>query len=255
MAGALDDKTGVLYPVARALMSPVFGFSWRFEVNGAENLPADGPAIIAANHTSVIDSFFVPAVLPRKITYVGKAEYLDDWKTKHLFPALGMIPIDRSGGSAAQAALDAAACVLEGGEFFGIYPEGTRSRSGQLHKGRTGATRLAMRTGAPIVPVGLRGTREVQPPDAPYPKPFMTIEINFGEPVDVAAHAERKEDPRLYRELTDELMFRISRLSGQNYIDTYANAPAPSEEMKEPVPDTPMEPRRSSADVLAMASA
>jgi 1-acyl-sn-glycerol-3-phosphate acyltransferase len=107
---------------------------------------------------------------PASITYVGKAEYLDDWKTRKLFPAMGMIPIDRSGGSASERALNTAARVLERGELFGIYPEGTRSRTGKLHKGHTGAARLALRCNAPIVPVGLIGTREVQPPDRRLPK-------------------------------------------------------------------------------------
>src|SRR3954451_23876636 len=124
-----------LYGVAKAVMTPVFGFCWRIKVEGLEHLPADGPAILCPNHTSVIDSFILPAVLPRRITYVGKAEYMDSWKTKHLFPALGMIPIDRKGGDSATAALDAAAGILERGELFGIYPEGTRSRDQQLHKG------------------------------------------------------------------------------------------------------------------------
>src|SRR6476661_2662028 len=120
-------------------------FGWRVHVEGLDNVPPDGPAILCPNHTSFIDSVFVPLVLPRRITYVGKAEYLDDWKTKVLFPAMGMIPIDRSGGDASQRALDASARVLESGELFGIYPEGTRSRSGMLHKGHTGVARLAVR--------------------------------------------------------------------------------------------------------------
>src|SRR6185312_7978254 len=102
---------------------------------------------LCPNHTSVIDSFMMPLVLPRRITFVGKAEYMDDWKTKFIFPAMGMIPLERD-------------------ELFGIYPEGTRSRDGVLHKGHTGPARLAMRTGAPIIPVGMRGTREIQPPEA-----------------------------------------------------------------------------------------
>ena len=147
-----ERDVGQLYPVAKAIMKPLFRFSFDLQVEGLENVPAAGGAIIAPNHISVLDSFFVPAVLPRRITYVGKAEYMDDWKTKHLFPAMGMIPIDRAGGNAAQAALDAAAGILERGELFGIYPEGTRSRDGLLHKGHTGVSRLALRTGCPIVP-------------------------------------------------------------------------------------------------------
>ncbi|MEY2455132.1 MAG: 1-acyl-sn-glycerol-3-phosphate acyltransferase, partial [Acidimicrobiaceae bacterium] len=159
-----DREYGKLYGVAKAIMTPVFGFCWRIKVEGRENLPEDGPAILCPNHTSVIDSFILPSVLPRRITFVGKAEYIDSWKTKYIFPAMGMIPIDRGGGSASERALNAAARVLERGELFGIYPEGTRSRDGILHKGHTGPARLALRTGAPLIPVGLKGTRDIQPP-------------------------------------------------------------------------------------------
>src|SRR5438477_10687551 len=122
------EHAGQLRGVARAILRLIVRRGWRIGVQGLEHIPKTGPAILCPNHISVLDSFFVPAVLPRRITYVGKAEYLDDWKTRWLFPALGMIPIDRTGGDAAQAALDLAARVLERGELFGIYPEGTRSR-------------------------------------------------------------------------------------------------------------------------------
>ena len=127
---------------------------WDVTIEGVEHIPANGPAIIAPNHLSFCDSVFVPAALPRRVWAIGKGEYMDDWKTKHLFPAMGMIPVDRSGGDAAKAALDTAASVLDGGRLFMIYPEGTRSRSEFLHKGRTGASRLAARTSSPIIPVG-----------------------------------------------------------------------------------------------------
>jgi len=203
-------------------------------VQGLENIPTDGPAVICANHISVIDSFFVPAVLPRGISFVGKAEYLDDWKTSTLFPKLGMIPIDRRGGDHAAAALDAARGVLRNGGLFGIYPEGTRSRSGFLHKGHTGAARLAIETGAPIIPVGLVGTDEVQPTGAPAPKPFMAAKIHFGRPIPVDRYAHRAGDRSVYRELIDEVMYEIRELSGQDYSHTYAGSTdAP---VAEPVP-------------------
>lgn len=190
--------------------------------DGLENIPTDGGAIIAPNHLSVLDSFFVPCSLPRRITYVGKAEYLDDWKTKVLFPAMGMIPIDRSGGDASTAALDAAACVLDSGELFGIYPEGTRSRSGKLHKGHTGVARLALRTGCPIVPVGIVGAVAIQPPDAKFPRLFRELTIRFGKPIDVSRYGDRDNDRLVLRQITDELMFEIRNLSGQDYVDSYA---------------------------------
>ena len=227
---------------ALVTLRPVFRTLWRIHTVGLEHIPQSGPAIICPNHVSVIDSFMLPAVLPRRITYVGKSEYLDDWKTAKLFPALGMIPIDRGGGDASQAALDTAARLLEAGELFGIYPEGTRSRSGNLHKGKTGPARLALRTGAPLVPVGLIGTREVQPPDVPVPRCFLPVEIRIGRPIDVRRYRGRDEDRTVLRRITDELMFEIAELSGQTYVDEYASKPAPA--------DGP-----SSAQVLAQAAA
>lgn len=194
---------------------------WKFEINGIDNVPLDGPALICPNHLSFCDSVFVPAALPRRVWAIGKGEYMDDWKTKHLFPALGMIPVDRSGGTAAQAALDAAAGVLDGGHLFMIYPEGTRSRSGDLHKGRTGAARLAIRCDAPIIPVGHEGTLAVQPPDQFTMKPFLPVRVNIGEPMWAHDHGD-PDDPRTLRTFTDALMFEIAKLSGQRYRHTYA---------------------------------
>jgi len=217
-----DRDVGQLYPVAKAIMKPLFRFGFDLEVEGLENVPARGGAIIAPNHISVLDSFFVPAVLPRRITYVGKAEYMDDWKTKHLFPAMGMIPIDRAGGNAAQAALDAAAGILERGELFGIYPEGTRSRDGLLHKGHTGVSRLALRTGCPIVPTGVQGSVEVMPADAKFPNLFRKVRIRFGKPIDVTRYLDRPDDRMALRQIADELMYEIRLLSGQEYVNEYA---------------------------------
>ena len=219
--GADQRQYGQLYPVARAILVPLFRAAWRIHLRGSENLP-DGPAILCPNHTSVLDSFLLPVSLPRRITFVGKAEYLDDWKTRHLFPALGMIPIDRSGGDASARALDAAAQVLARGELFGIYPEGTRSRDGKLHKGHTGPARLALRTGAPLVPVGMIGTEHIQPPGAKAPRPFRPCEIRIGRPIDVARSRDRPDDRLVLRQLTDELMYEIRELSRQEYVDQYA---------------------------------
>lgn len=215
-------EVGQLYKPARAVLDPLFAFLWRWEVEGLDNLPAEGGAIIAPNHLSVFDHFAVAASLPRRITYVGKAEYMDSWKTRYAFPALGMIPIDRGGGTAAERALDKAAELLDAGELFGIYPEGTRSRTGDLHKGHTGAARLALRTGSPIIPVGLQGTLEVQPPDASLPRPFRTLRVRVGRPVDVTRYVDRPDDRMVLRQITDEVMFEIRELSGQRYVDTYA---------------------------------
>ena len=195
---------------------------WDFEVEGRENVPTEGPAIITPNHLSFCDSVFVPAALPRRVWAIGKGEYLDDWKTKHLFPALGMIPVDRSGGDAAQAALDTAAQVLDGGRLFMIYPEGTRSRSEFLHKGRTGAARLAARCNAPIIPTGHVGTLAVQPPDQFKMSIHKPVTVRFGTPMWATDFGD-PEDPRTLRAFTDAVMFEISQLSGQRYVDQYAH--------------------------------
>jgi 1-acyl-sn-glycerol-3-phosphate acyltransferase len=194
---------------------------WDVTVEGLEHVPLDGPAIIAPNHLSFSDSVFVPAALHRRVWAIGKGEYMDSWKTKHIFPAMGMIPVDRAGGDAAKVALDAAARVLEGGHLFMIYPEGTRSRSGNLHKGRTGAARLAARCNAPIIPVGHEGTLAIQPPDTLVMKPGKPCTVRFGEPIWADQFGD-PDDPRIFRVMTDAVMFEIGRLSGQSYVDTYA---------------------------------
>ncbi len=160
----IPAKVGVLQRPVQRIARPFFRRLWPTVVEGLENIPSGRGAILCPNHLSVFDSFLLPSVLPRPLIFVGKAEYLDDWKTRRLFPALGMIPIERGGGSRVNPALDAAQGVIDAGGLFGIYPEGTRSRSTHLHKGHTGAARLAIDTGAPIIPVGIVGTLEIQPP-------------------------------------------------------------------------------------------
>jgi len=234
-------EAGQLQTAARMVLTPPFRFLWRITTEGAHNVPSAGGAIIAPNHISVLDSFFVPLSVGRRMTYVGKAEYMDDWKTKWVFPAIGMIPIDRAGGDASQRALDAAAGVLDAGELFGIYPEGTRARNGKLHKGHTGLARLSLRTGVPIVPVGIIGTDQVQPPDARFPTPFRRVHIRFGPPITVDKYADRDSDRMVLRQITDEVMYEIRNLSGQEYVDSYAGSGASSEKMAPvlPLPERP----------------
>jgi 1-acyl-sn-glycerol-3-phosphate acyltransferase len=212
---------GRLGPVARASMAPALRSVFPTRVRGVHHVPTAGPAIIAPNHLSVFDSAVLIGALPRTCTFIGKAEYLDDWKTRTLFPAFGMIPVERSGGGAARAALDEATRVLERGELFVIYPEGTRSRDGLLHRGKTGVARLSLRTGAPIIPVGLRGTDRVQPADQPLPRPFRRVSVSFGEPIDPSVVDDRPGDGMAGRDLTDRVMFEIQRLSRQTYVDAY----------------------------------
>jgi len=206
----------------RRLAQPLAKVAWRFEVSGLDRLPANGAAILCPNHISFLDSALLMILSPRNISFIGKSEYMDSWKTRWFFPKVGMIPVDRSGGDKSHAALDAAERVLRRGELFGIFPEGTRSRDGMLYKGHTGAARLALKVGCPIFPVGIVGTREIQPPDAPLPRLGGTVKISVGRAIDVERYAIRANDPMLLREITDELMFEIRDLTGQEYRNTYA---------------------------------
>ncbi len=213
----------------RRVVRPVSKQLWDFHLEGFERLPAEGPAILAPNHVSFLDSAFLMLHVPRNISFVGKAEYMDSWKTKILFPMLGMIPIDRAGGDKSQAALATAEAVLRRGELFGIFPEGTRSRDGYLYKGRTGAARLAMTVGCPIFPVGVVGTREIQPPDAKFPHFRQDCTIRIGRPINVARYKSRGDDHLVLRQITDELMFEIRELTGQDYRNVYAGKTAETE--------------------------
>ena len=222
------SQIGRGYKFARAIGKPLTHAFWRIKFEGLENLPAHGGAVLCPNHVSFLDSAFLLMRLPRQITFVGKAEYMDSWQTKYLFPAVGMIPIDRSGGDSAEAALFAAQQVLERNQLFGIFPEGTRSRTGLLYKGHTGAVRLALRTNSPIIPIGIVGTREIQPPDARMPRPFKRAIIKIGAPIDVDRHRRRhgNDNPLLLRSITDELMYQIRELTDQVYVNEYATKKA-----------------------------
>jgi 1-acyl-sn-glycerol-3-phosphate acyltransferase len=182
-------------------------------VEGGEHVPADGPAIIAANHLSFFDSIVLLMAVPRHLTFVGKSEYLDRWTTRRVLPALGMIPIDRGSGFRALDALEAASGVLRTDGIFAMYPEGTRSRDGKLHTGRTGVGHLAAATGAPVIPTGIVGTDVVQPPGAKLPRPFRRVKVRFGAPIDVARYQGTRRERR--RRITRDVMDAIGTLTGQ----------------------------------------
>ena len=210
------------YWIVKAILSPVLRLLFKVKVEGMDNVPKDGPIIMASNHVSFSDSIFLPLVLRRRITFVAKAEYFDDWKTAWFFRAVGQIPIRREGGSASQRALETAREVLESGGVFGIYPEGTRSPDGRLYKGRTGIARLALQTGAPIVPVAMIGTREAQPIGQVKPNFFSHITVRFGKPLTWPHLADEGDNRMALRNITDEVMFELRELSGQEYVNEYA---------------------------------
>jgi 1-acyl-sn-glycerol-3-phosphate acyltransferase len=211
-----------LYWIVKGILTPILRLFVRIKVEGRENVPRRGAVILASNHRSFLDSIFIPLVLRRRVTFVAKAEYFDDAKTAWFFRSCGQIPIRREGGSASERALASASEVLRSGKVFAIYPEGTRTRDGLLHRGHTGLARLAMRANVPIVPIGLVGTDEVQPVDSRMPKLFRAVTVRFGEPIDPERYAGREHDRMALRELTDEVMFEICQLSGYEYVDTYA---------------------------------
>jgi 1-acyl-sn-glycerol-3-phosphate acyltransferase len=215
-----------LYWIIKAVLTPVIRICVRVKVEGRDNLPRRGPVILAANHRSFLDSIFIPLVVRRRVTFVAKAEYFDDAKTAWFFRGCGQIPIRREGGTASERALASATDVLRKGQIFAIYPEGTRTRDGYLHKGHTGIARLALRCNVPVVPIGLVGTDEVQPIDVRMPKLFRRVTVRFGKPIDPARYEGQANDRLALRELTDEVMYEITQLSGYEYVDTYATKQA-----------------------------
>ena len=195
---------------------------WKFSLEGFDQIPTTGPAILCANHISFLDSVFLLTYSPRNMSVVGKSEYMDSFKTRWLFTKIGMIPLDRTGGENAHSAMVAVEGVLSRGELFGIFPEGTRSRDGRLYKGRTGAARLALKFGCPIYPVGITGTSEIMAPDTVMPKFGKHCKIEIGAPIDTQKYLSRANEPEVLRELTDEIMVRIQVLTNQEYVYDYA---------------------------------
>ena len=209
------------YWIMKRLLEPILRYFYAVRAEGLEHVPEHGAAILASNHVSFSDSIFLPLVLRRRITFVAKAEYFEDPKTAWFFRAMGQIPIKREGGSASQRALEAAREVLEAGELFGIYPEGTRSPDGRLYKGHTGIARLALQTQVPVIAVAMIGTREAQPIGQVRPNVFRPITVRFSTPMSFAHLADRADDPLVLRRITDEIMFELRELTGQTYVDQY----------------------------------
>lgn len=219
----------MLYEVLHATVPPVARAVWRPTVEGIENVPMSGPVLIASNHLSFADSVVIPIVAPRKVVFLAKSEYftgsgVKGRLSKAWFEGLGMVPVDRSDTRAALNSLDIALEVLGRGDAFGIYPEGTRSRDGRLYRGRTGIAQLALTAGAPVVPVGLIGTEDLQPVDSNWPR-RAKVTIRFGEPIDFAGRFDGVAPGRARREATDEIMDAIHALTGQERATTYNERP------------------------------
>lgn len=208
-------------------LGPMLRVVFRPKTEGLKNVPPSGPVILASNHLSYADWLFVPLTVSRKVSYVAKAEYFTSpgfkgWLQKMFFTGSGQIPIDRSGATAADGALLSAKAVLDRGAIFGIYPEGTRSPDGRLYRGRTGVARMAIETGAPVVPVGVMGTDLIAPPDKKFGK-VVRPTLRYGKPLDFSRYQGMENDRFILRAVTDEIMYEIMRLSEQEYVDEYAS--------------------------------
>jgi len=214
----------VVYQALKSFLIPILTLLFRPKVTGLRNVPQSGPVIIASNHLSFSDSIFMPLVVPRKVTFLAKSEYftspgLKGFIKKITFIALGQVPVDRSGGRRSEAALLTGLDLLADGACIGIYPEGTRSPDGKLYKGRTGIARMAIESGAAIVPVAMFNTAEIQPTGQVVPK-VQRVEMIFGEPL---YYTGDTSDLKVLRQITDEIMEKIQELSGQEYVDMYAS--------------------------------
>ncbi|MGW0218562.1 lysophospholipid acyltransferase family protein [Micromonospora chokoriensis] len=208
------------------LLGPLLKLIFRPQVDGLHHVPATGPVILASNHLSFFDSIFIPLIVSRRVTFVAKAEYftgkgIKGRLMKMFFVGTGTIPVDRSGGQAARAALDTQLRVLRAQGVAGIYPEGTRSPDGRLYRGKTGVARLALESGAVVVPVAMLNADELQPPGRLIPR-VGQVRVRFGAPLDFSRYAGLAGDRFVERAVTDEVMYEVMELSGREYVDIYA---------------------------------
>ena len=207
-------------------MGPLLSLLGRPKIEGLDQVPHSGAVILASNHLAVADSFYLPLVVSRRITFLAKAEYftgtgLRGCFKRWFFTAAGQVPIDRTDADSAQAALDTAARVVAEGKLLGMYPEGTRSPDGRLYKGKTGLARLALKTGVPVIPVAMVGTDVVNPPGSKMWR-FGRVKVKFGKPMDFSRFEGLAGNRFIERAVIDEVMYELMRLSGQEYVDLYA---------------------------------
>ncbi len=213
-------KNIIVGPLVKGIFRP-----W---VTGADKVPAEGAVILASNHLSFVDSVFLPLIIERNMVFLAKSEYftgkgIKGFFTKWFMKGTGMLPIDRSGGKASEASLNTGLRVLAGGNVLGIYPEGTRSPDGKLYRGRTGVARMILESGVPVVPVAMIDTEKVMPIGSKWPK-MRRVGIVFGEPLDFSRFAGMEGDRFILRAVTDEIMYELAGLSGQEYDDVYASS-------------------------------
>jgi 1-acyl-sn-glycerol-3-phosphate acyltransferase len=211
----------------RVVLGPILRLVFRPYVIGLENVPEKGGAIFASNHLSFSDSIFLPLVVDRRITFLAKMDYftgrgLKGRLTAGFFKGVGQLPVDRSGGSASEAALRAGLKVLRRGDCLGVYPEGTRSPDGRLYRGKTGLARMALEAEVPVLPVAMIDTEKIQPPGHKMPRLGFRVGIKIGKPLDFSRYEGMEGDRFVLRSITDEIMYELMELSGQEYVDVYA---------------------------------
>ena len=216
----------MFYWVVKWVLTPILRLMFRPWVEGGEHIPTEGGAILAGNHTSFLDNFIIPLVVPRRVTFLAKSDYFTGGGVKgklqkSFFSGVGMIPIDRAGGQASEAALGTGLRILANRKLLGLYPEGTRSPDGRLYRGKTGVARMALEAGVPVIPVALIGMFDLQPAGRLFPK-LGRIGVRVGEPLDFSRYAGMEDDRFVLRSITDEIMYELMILSGQEYVDTYA---------------------------------
>jgi 1-acyl-sn-glycerol-3-phosphate acyltransferase len=237
----------VLYWIMKhVLLGPILRLFFRPKIiEGAENIPKEGGAILASNHLAVSDSFFLPLMLSRRMTFPAKIEYftgtgIKGKLQKWFFSGVGQVPIDRSSASAAQGALDTGVRIVREGKLLGIYPEGTRSPDSRLYKGKVGVAWIALESGAPVIPVAMFGTDKANPIGSKMWKPYP-IRIKIGKPLDFSRYEGLSGDRFVLRSITDEIMYALMELSGQEYVDVYA---AKAKEQAADVPEQGKKPDR-----------
>jgi len=217
----------VFYWVVKAILGPILRVVFRPWADGTDNVPRQGPVIIASNHLSFSDHFFAPLPLPRQVVFLAKSEYFTGGGLKGLISkafigGVGGIPVDRAGGEAGERSLRTGLRVLANGQLLGIYPEGTRTPDGRLYRGKTGVARLALEARAPVIPCAMVGTFELLPPGKIVPRLRIRPGVRFGAPLDFSRYYGLESDRIVLRAMTDEIMYAIMKLPGQEYVDEYA---------------------------------
>jgi 1-acyl-sn-glycerol-3-phosphate acyltransferase len=210
-----------MYRTLKRVLPPLVNPYLHVHLEGLENVPDQAPAILASNHLSFIDSIVLPLNVPRPVYYLGKADYWDSWRTRWFFQGTGVVPVHRGGGEQSESSLTTGVEILRRGELLGIYPEGTRSPDGRLYRGKTGPVRMALEADVQIVPCAVIGTDQAMPTGSYVPK-RQPVRVRYGQPLDLSRYRDRRSDPFVLRSATDELMYEIMMLSGQEYVDEYA---------------------------------